>query len=300
MTSIRLMASIVLLALVVAASNNSAQTQPAASTTDLRCKLAPGQEVRYEWRQQMLDSMSMGGGQPADRENSYVATLLVRMTDEGDSREAELTFESLKVHVKTLSTVMDFDSSSAPEQDGGNALAPAYRPIVGVKLKLKLDENGNIVNVAGGESLLQTTVQTARVRAQIIDKDIVQRKFGPLFSTGKSAERVAAGETWSTTEIVPLSSSIKVTVPNKHTLTEIKGDDALIKIEGIADENQPSTEKGAAQAKSVQNSGETTWDARSGQLREHSLKQKIVLKIERNGIMVRTDAEVNTSLKRES
>ena len=275
------------------------QTQP--QTADLRGKFVPGQEVRYLWKSHTVDNLTTGDGQTTQRENSFEAVVLIRMGGDIDARQAELIYESLKVRIVLFSGPMEFDSSTPVQKDEGNSLAFVYRPIVGTPLKLTIDQQGAITGVTGIQALMNVSPRMASTRGQLVDVESLQRKFGPIFSTGRNSEAVAAGESWNTSEAVPLTNSQHATVQKTNTLSEIKDGQAIIKFEGISTpDQQPIEDKSSAVlAKAVKIAGELSWDSQAGQLSSLNLTQEISITSENKGLVMRTNAEVKSSLTRQ-
>jgi len=193
------------------------------------------------------------------------ATLLFRCKDTNPETGStlEVTYESLRINLKSPLMNIDFDSSKPATNDPMDAV---IRPILDTKLAVKMDKDGNITSVDGGPG---------GMTEQFASADLTKNMFGPLFTTKKGIGAAAVGDTWTNEDTMDAGmGTVRITTTN--TLKSLMGSLALIDINGKFSLDPSSGGKGVT-IRDSSLKGEARWDVESGMLETMQMKQKLTV-----------------------
>jgi hypothetical protein len=186
----RLAAAIIAGALTVlgAAPAVHGAAQPATKAgpkADLRPKFKVGQETRFKLD---LDSNgtqatpAAGEGQPLKQTMGATILFKCRDTNPETGSTLEVVYETLKLKMQRPGISVDFDSSKPSNPD--DPMDATIGSILGTKLNVKMDKDGNITSVDGG---------AGDMAEQFSGADLMKNMFGPLFTTKKGTGQAAVG-----------------------------------------------------------------------------------------------------------
>lgn len=171
------------------------------------------------------------------------------------------------------------------------AVMPDYSGVVGTVLTLKVDPNGNITSVTGGENLAKGGLMGA-MGSLPANADSFKGLFGPIRpdaanSTGKPSSKpgfAKVGDKWSTSDTVSVGPMGDMRLTTEHTVKSVKGTEAEIGVVGKAQSaslGNPGSTPGAAPgghpSVTIPTSnyrGTYMWDSRRGQLRSMLIEQQ--------------------------
>ncbi len=271
--------SALILALVaqvlVSAAEASAQTK-----VNLRPKWEKGAMHRFRMDLASTNSLSLtGDGAPAgEGVEQHVLNQDVRFTlkvvdapPEADAT-VELTYESFKVSMDSPMGKGEFDSTKgggkggAKPKDGGEVLdggsiTDLYKPLVGTKLTLVIDPEGNIKSVRGGETLTR-----AEMTAPLTQQGEMARLFGPIFSPTKGGGLVSVGESWENVDLIDSGLIGRFKMTTKHTVRSATQHEAVVAIDGRI-ETDSEAAPGAYAVRDGTYAGTYAWGLPEGMLR---------------------------------
>ncbi len=238
---------------------------------DLRPKFKKGEEIRFTLN---LDSsgkqVTPGTGDQTTTTSQQIG-LLLRVKDVNPETGAtlDLVYESLKLNVKASTGDVSFDSTKPADKD--DVTDQVLRGIVGLTLNVKVDPDGQIKEVGGGDA----GGLAGALAGQFSGPDMIKGVFGPVFSVKKGKPKASVGESWTTEDVLQggaASTRVKMT----HTLKSVQGNNANIDIKGsvIVD---PSSGGLKAGVKDSSISGRAVWDIESGMLARLETDQKLTV-----------------------
>src|SRR5262249_28987918 len=100
----------------------------------------------------------------------------------------ELSIETVKAQIKSQDTTIDFDSTKPAK--GDDVASMLFQSIAGSKMTMKVDREGNITSVTGGEQLAALGQLAGGGGGKSGDL------FSSIFSVGKASGKAAIGESW--------------------------------------------------------------------------------------------------------
>jgi hypothetical protein len=295
--------------------------QPAVRLVDLRPKFEKGQELRYtlamnsSTRQSTLTpapkaksprTPAKPGSQPdaapdasanADSSSRVVMGLRLKVTDVSQESGAtvDLVIESIKAAVQSGDAKLDFDSTKKSNPD--DPAAALFQSIAGTTLTLKVDRDGNISSVTGGESL---TALGQFVSPGGGGQGKPGDLFSSLFSAHKASGQAAVGESWENSDRIdsPLMGGFRMIT--RHTLTSVRGREAYVDVRGRV---EPSSEApGAAPftLQNVQHQGTYIWDTGAGALKQmdSTMSSEVRARIGEEDKLVRSESKMSVSRQR--
>src|SRR4051812_14423602 len=290
----RLAAAIIAGALTVvgAAPAVHAAAQPATKAgpkVDLRPKFKVGQETRFKLD---LDSNgnqatpAAGEGQPVKQTIGATILFKCRDTNPETGSTLEVVYETLKLKAQSPLANIDFDSSKPGNPD--DPMDAAIRSIIGTKLNVKMDKDGNITSVDGGGG---------GMTEQFTGADLMKNMFGPMFTTKKGTGQAAVGEKWTNEDTMDAGmGTVRITTTN--TLKSVSGGMASIDIKGAFSLDPSSMGKGVAIRDSSM-TGEAKWDTEAGMLDSMQMKQKLSVEQKQgNAAPTRTTQDMNMHVLR--
>lgn len=238
---------------------------------DLRPKFKQGEEIRFTMN---LDTsgrqVTPGAGDQSTTTEQQIGLLLrVKESNPETGAILDLVYESFKMNVKAPTGDVSFDSSKPASKD--DMTDELLRGIVGLTLSVKVNPDGEITSVSGGEG----AGVGAGLAGQFTGADMIKGVFGPVFSIKKGKPKAAVGESWTTEDVLQggaASTRIKMT----HTLKSIQGNNANIDIKGsvVID---PSSSGMKAGVKDSSIGGRAVWDIERGMLSRLETDQKLTV-----------------------
>lgn len=237
---------------------------------DLRPKFKKGEEIRFTMN---LDTsgrdVTPGAGEQTKSTQQQIG-LLLRVKDSNPETGAtlDLVYESFKITVKAPTGDVSFDSSKPADKD--DMTDQVLRGIVGLTLKVKVDANGEITEVSGGDGGAASALS-----GQFSGAEMIKGVFGPVFSVKKGTPKVSVGESWTTEDVLQggaASTRVKMT----HTLKSVQGNNANIDIKGSV-VMDPSSGGMKAGVKDSSISGRAVWDIERGMLARLETDQKLTV-----------------------
>jgi hypothetical protein len=201
----------------------------------------------------------------------------------------DLVIENLKASIQSQDTKMDFDSTKPGKSD--DVAAMLFQSIAGTTLTLKVDRNGNITSVTGGEALAalgQTGGAGAGKPGDL---------FSGLFSSGKSSGEAAVGESWENSDKIesPLMGGFRMIT--RHTLTALRGRDALVDVRGRIEAATEAPGSSPFTIKNAHHEGRYVWDTQAGALRQmdSTMSSEIQAKIGEQEMLTRSESSMGVT-----
>jgi len=309
--------------------------QTAKGTVDLRPRFKLGTDRRIVLKQEtsqtlpQLDadgSTKSGGGHEQRVRSTHEITLVFRpvsVSDEGS--QVEIAIEAIRASRSGGDAEDSFDSSkpvkakpakpgkATPKNDPNDlldqlmeaqSLENQMRPLIGEKMIMRLGPTGDIIEVRGGEKLVQALAPMggglgaltaaasdgATPSSEDLFKSIVS---GP----GKSTANV--GETWESLTDLDLSILGRSSLRTRSTLASMRGPLAQIETRGSLEPSSESNGKDAAGPKvDVSYSGTYQWDTEDGFVHAMNTRQLTTIRLQNSAKPVTITAETNTSITR--
>ncbi|MFZ4573301.1 MAG: DUF6263 family protein [Phycisphaerales bacterium] len=237
-------------------------------TVDLRPKFVKGREVKFKMT---IRSRGMGGPSEGDEgtgesEQEMVIRLKPKETNPDTGTTLELVYESLKVNMGEIK----FDSTKPAEK--GDPVDDLFRSIVGLKMNVQMDPNGNITSVTheGGSGVGDLLAQ------QFTGADVIKGLFGPISTRKASDGRAKVGETWKTDDTMRAAFG-NTTLAMTHTLESARSSRATIKTRGkVTIDGSDGTGLGF-KVKDSSITGTTEWDLDGGMLTRMTQDNRLVV-----------------------
>ncbi len=250
------------------------QAQP-GKTIDLKPKFKVGDVHKFKM---VVDTKGTTGPAATPDEQTVHQEIGLKLTVR-DATESgavlELEYESLLLDLKMMGMAVKFDSTKPPAQDD-SPVAAALRPIVGTKLNVRTDAQGNITAVTGGESLMQGP--SAMLAGQFTGSDVIKNMFGPIVSLKKGDGTASVGETWTNQTMMDAPMG-RLEMTTNNTLTSASGGKANIAITGslTLDNSNSSAAMPAVAIKDSTIKGQAIWDTETGMLSSMQTEQKLLV-----------------------
>jgi len=296
----------------------SAIAQPAK--VDLRPKFVKGQELRYRMTTHSAGTTSMPGlddpladpaakkpapvqpaaSKPADPDQEMMQAVDVRFrvvqTAPEGGATVEMVFDAIKLNSKGPLGDTAFDSSKPAPKGGDDDGAAALRKVVGTTLTLRIDRDGNITEIKGGESLLPGGLGDA---ASLVSGAGVQQTWGPIFTGRKGSGEAAVGEKWTTTDSLNLSPIGAFTITTESVLASARAGSAEVGFKGRIEPSRESSRQGEGiQIRSASHAGKYVWDTAVGALRSLTMKQTMEAGGSLGGMEMSTSQRSDTTIER--
>lgn len=258
-----------------------------ATAADLRTKIAPEDRAGFTLRIEGHGSEDYRGSNMKRMEvREYGLLVEGAGTDEDGNHLIDLTFERVYMQVRGGSMELTFDSDNPIEQDVGNLLAPTTRPLIGVRVRLAVEENGTIVSDSTPDDPSQITNPVLQT---FIGREVLQGLFGQIFTTFHETGIAEPGESWKRDESFYMLT-VPVETETVYTLESAQGDTATISITGGFTQNLGSS---PIDPVSTALEGNIEWDVKRGMAKSVRLRLDATNKGELN------DSPVTQVLSRE-
>jgi hypothetical protein len=272
---------------------------PEPGVIDLRPKWEKGQQIRYtlELKNASLNDAKpvsprsrpgakppAKAGHPSLNENESRSTvqmgLVFKVKEVSPEKEAtvEVTIDRLKLSTLTPDGEVEFDSSKPAKGGEDDLVGEAFKSIVGTTMTMTVDRNGTITKVTGGEGLALLggaggpgapgAAGGAAGTAQL---------FGPIFSGRAAKGEARVGDSWDYDDALTtgLLGDFKMKV--RHTLTGLRGSDAVVSIKGQIDPKSEAPGSSAFQVNNSSYNGQYLWDTSKGQLKSMETSMSVRL-----------------------
>lgn len=208
-------------------------------------------------------------GQDGPSKTHFEMDLKLKVTDAKveEGATVDLVIEHFKVSITGGMLDTEFDSSKPPKSD--DIAGMLFQSIAGSTMTLKVDANGNITSVTGGDALAalgQLSGGSAPSPGTGAASASSGQLFSSLFSMNKVSGKAAVGESWENTDTVdsPLLGQFKMIT--RHTLTSVHGHDANVDLHGRIEPGSEAPGQQPFTIKGSRHDGRYVWDTASGML----------------------------------
>ncbi len=271
----------------------AALTTQAPGTVGLKPTLEPGGVARYTITSERTSATTSSITTTKDTTGRTLEELGVRLSflepdDEGRG-VVEVVIESIRFQhestgpLTTQQQWLRFDSAAPLEKDATNPAAAAFRPLVGITLRLVIEPDGTIAGMGCEDDLGAIEGESAPRAAALISPPVIRRMLGPIFAPCRAVpeEGVEKGSAWEHTGQIEESQTPGFDLRTRYTVESLENDVATIEVEGGLALSGFAAEIYDVR-KSVQ-SGRLEWDARAGLLRSLTVERASVLDQELGG-----------------
>ncbi len=260
-----------------------AMAQAKGPKVNLRPKFKKGDEARFRLSLDQKGKFDgAGAGETPQSGGTQEIGLLLKVVDVNPETgpTLDLVYESLKVDLDTPLGKVTFDSTkktpgAKPGADPGEAdiAETMFRPIVGLRLTVKMDNDGNITSVSGAENAGAMPL----IAGQFTGADVIKGSFGKIFSMHKGAGEASVGESWTNEDVIDAGlGQMKITTTN--TLSSYAKGLATISIKGGATLSPGSSSAVPPVAiKDSSLSGKAVWDTERGMLESLETTQRLTV-----------------------
>ncbi|NUQ67696.1 MAG: hypothetical protein HUU18_05395 [Phycisphaerales bacterium] len=264
---------------------------------NLRPKFTKGQEIRYTMR---LDASTKLAGEAAPGDGQRIEQdigLLLRVRDVSPETGAsvDLVYESLKFKLTQGDTVMDFDSTKPARKD--EPADAMLRPIVGLTLELKIDKDGNITSVSGGEKL--AAGPGAMLANNFTGADVIRSLMGRVMTLRRGTGEASVGESWTDEDVIAsMMGDMKITTTT--TLKSMNGATATLGLRGVFGLSPTGGTTGlpSISVKDSTYTGEAQWNTETGTLQSMTTRQTIAVEQTLGDKTLRSTNELVTTVRR--
>jgi hypothetical protein len=249
----------------VAQQSDNKRRQESPALIDLRPKFKVGEDVRFKMT---LSSRTRVAGTASD-ESSQDMTLRFKplTSDPEQGSTLEMTYESLKISMGDIT----FDSSKPA--DAGNPIDGVLRSVVGLKMNVVMDANGNVTSVTSA----QDNAMGGMLAEQFTGADVIKGLFGPITAKSLTTGRAKVGESWKTED--SMSGALgAMKMAMTHTLESARSGKARILTSGKVVLEASATLPGGITIKDSKITGTTRWDLESGMLDQ--MTQENIIEVE--------------------
>lgn len=262
---------------------------------DLRPKWEKGVLTRYSIQQESKSSTANPQDPKAKIESKTKQTigLSLKVIDVKPDGVAtvEMVYDSLKIEMSTADMDVTYDSTTRkggknaapgkstpgkkPAGELDDIIGPMFDNIVGSKLTLTMDRDGNISEVKGGEALNAL----GSIGGAGIDPKSMGQLFGQI-SPGKNGGVHKVGDKWTNKDPLNVGPLGEFTMITEHTLNSHRGQRAEVSVNGRA---EADSESGAAMSpdkiklKHTTYKGKYVWDTGKGRLLSFEMEQSLAV-----------------------
>jgi hypothetical protein len=244
---------------------------PTRGSVDLRPKFRTGDEHRYQMSMTTKGDQHSSQGKVENRSKIDIGLLLkVRSADDNGAR-LELVYESFKLELRNPLLNVDFDSGKPADKQDPDGTDAILRSLVGMKLDVQADANGNITNIsapAGGGGV------GLDLLSQFTAADIVKRFVGPITTLSSGPPTANVGDTWVNEDVMQGSMG-PVRTKNTYKLVSYNAPEAKLDIDGTISMQTSASSPASVRDGTVK--GNAVWDTRLGMLRSIEMKQKLLV-----------------------
>lgn len=303
---------------------------------DLRPKFKAGQTFKLKMGNTSTSTIHMPGGldvlddpkpagpgnQPAKEEDAsqskttqeFVLVFKTTGVSEDGTATVDVTFDSIKMKIESEWLTDEFDSTKparpakAPSSDplqqlgGTPMLEQSLRPLVGDKLTLTVDRNGNVTKVDGGEkfaALFGGLGGSAGGTPGTPGGGAAKNLFGSIFTLDKTRPQARVGDRWTTRDTMELAMTGGLTMSTTYTLRDAKGGRATLGVNGRMESSSAApTPDVPFRIKSCTHDGQCVWNTEDGFIETLDSAQKLETEINLGGKAGRSSSEQKTTVTR--
>lgn len=305
---------------------------------DLRPKFRAGQTFKLKMGNTSTSTIHMPGGldvlddpkpagpgkAPAKEEDAsqskttqeFVLVFKTTGVAEDGTATVDVTFDSIKMKIESEWLTDEFDSTKpakpakAPSADplqqlgGTPMLEQSLRPLVGDKLTLTVDRNGNVTKVDGGERFATLFgglggSPGGAPGAPGGSSGTAKNLFGSIFTLDKTRPQARVGDRWTTRDTMDLAMTGGLTMSTTYTLRDAKGGRATLGVNGRMESSSAApTPDVPFRIKSCTHDGQCVWNTEDGFIETLDSAQKLETEINLGGKAGRSTSEQRTTVTR--
>jgi hypothetical protein len=315
----------------------SETSQPARSgVVDLRPKFRLGSDRRIVLKQETSQTLPQlgedGTAKPTKLQDDRVTsaseiTLIFHpVATTTDGATVDITIEAIRASRTGGESNDSFDSNKPsppknskpvtnPQQTDpagdlltqlmeSQSLESRMRPLIGEKMTMRLDPNGDVIDVRGGEKLVEALSPMGGGLGAITSGGLGSSapSSSDLFKSivgGPGKATATVGETWETSSDLDLSILGQSRMKTRSTLSSLRGSIAQVDMRGTLEPASESADKGSSGPKiDVSYSGVYQWDTEDGFVQSMNTRQLTTIRLNNSAKPVTITAETNTSISR--
>lgn len=306
---------------------------------DLRPKFKAGQTFKLKMGNTSTSTIQMPGGldvldepkpanpnSPAKKgeeegtksktEQEFVLVFKTASVSEDGTAVVDVTFESIKMKIESEWMTDEFDSSKpakpakAPSADplqqlgGTPMLEQSLRPLVGDKLTLTVDRNGNVTKVEGGDKFAALFGGMGGggmpgAPAGAGGGGAAKGLFGSIFTLDKTKPQARVGDRWTTRDTLDLAMTGGLSLSTTYTLRSAKSGRATLGINGRMESSSAAPSPDLPfRIKNCTHEGQCVWNTEDGFVESMDSTQKLDTEINLGGKAGRSSSEQKTTVTR--
>ena len=187
----------------------------------------------------------------------------------------------------------EFDSTKPAKDDDVGAML--FNSVAGTTLTMKVDREGNISSVAGGEGLTALGQMTGAGGGG------GGELFSSIFTPKKGGGQVAVGETWENVDVIDSPLTGRFRMVTRHTLTSVHAREATIDLRGKLEADSEAQTGSTFTIKNSGHQGSYLWDLSAGLLRrmESRMTSEIVSRATGQEVLTRSESHLLITRERE-
>ncbi len=269
-----------------------------AGEVDLPSRWVKGHQQRLELevdRSVKVSSASlpMANGQQSIHQRIGMIMRLADVTDR--AAVFNLFITDLDATVTLRDKEYTFDSSLPSVEDKGNPLAEAMRPLVGVTIKVVVNERGEIVSSIGHYNAI-VPGPFGMYAADLVGPEAIRRDWGPMLAMKPGEHGPVLGEQWETTEDGEMKGVGVFTLKSSSTFSDQADQLATVDAEG-GYELKPETDASGGSKYRIGDStytGRYVWNTDDGIIHEATVDRKMIVigTMGENEITIERDAKL--------
>ena len=294
-----------------AAKPAAAQTAGAVSLTP---KYQAGQELTFVQHTVRTDEMSLKG--MGEQTTAFDATAVwkVKIADASETGvEIDLQMESIKATFDRNAKVdpalgnagaqppVKWDSTApGADADKNNPIMQAFRPLVGLPLKVKLGADGNISTVTGSEGVKPGSGALVGIAYTMVAQDHVKARWGQILWIKDGRVPASVGQSWQDVDLLSAGSLGRNKITWTRTLKGVDKDEATVLLDGKyelvgADDKTPPT----AHVSDASMTGDCRWDLKAGNCKSLEVHQKSTISGNAQGFETSKKSDVTVTTTRQ-
>lgn len=270
-----------------------------AEKVDLRPRWEQGAAARY-----VMTIRSDNMVKPIDKaepeqkqtiEQEFTLSMKAVKADPENGATVEIIYERVKVHLKTDDIDLNYDSDGSkpvdpkksPRRDQideamDEALKQAFAGMVGQRMTVVYDGQGNIKSVDGGVGLALPGLMDKAGAG--MGKDAAASLFGPISTRKSGGGLVGLGEKWKNIDDVDLTPMGQFRMVTDYQLRSTRDGKADVVFTGRIEAPTEVSGKSPVAIKGGGYRGQYTWDTRLGQLKSMTSEQQVTIEGQKGGI----------------
>lgn len=245
--------------------------------------------------------------------NEFTLVFTPTAIDESSTATVDVVFEAIKAKVESEFANDTFDSTkpapNKPKPSGTNPLGDlgetplleqTLRPLVGEKITLTIDRDGNITNVAGGDKLAALFQSSPAGGLPGTGSGATAASlFGPIFTAAKSKGHASVGESWTIADKLSLSMLGDITMQTRHTLRSHAAARATVEISGAIQPGSAAPDPGKPfSLRACEHAGSYVWNTDDGFVESMTSNQSMKVDFSFAGMSGTADSTQTTKVTR--